>query len=189
MAKRLGIPFLVSLTTYAPEEVTAAYRAISQALDRDCPETAGEEAESEASLARARDCLGGMPVVIDGEAVARPFAFARALLERGFHVRRMLVQKVIPSDRDSFDRVREQWPELELVQPQHHRSSCYRQDLLPDCLAIGYHSGYHCGAGRPEWALGLPWHPGDSAADVGGLPSGVGPEGTDYGRWTGGVTE
>lgn len=146
MAKRLGIPFLVSLTTYAPEEVTAAYQAISQALDRDCPETAGEEAESEASLARARDCLGGMPVVIDGEAVARPFAFARALLERGFHVRRMLVQKVIPSDRDSFDRVREQWPELELVQPQHHRSSCYRQDLLPDCLAIGYHSGYHTGS-------------------------------------------
>lgn len=146
LEKRLGIPSLVSLTTYDPRGVTEAYGNLARVMGLERPETAKEEAESETALSRAKEFLSGMPIVIDGEAVARPFDLALALLERGFCVRRMLVQKVIPSDREAFDRVRAGWPELELVQPQHHRSSRYWQDPLPECLAIGYNSGYHTGS-------------------------------------------
>ncbi len=145
MEKRLAIPWVVSLTTYDPRAVTQAYRSLAKAMGFDPSDLADQEAQSEAALARAREALDGMELVIDGEAVIRPFDLALALLERGFSVRRLLVQKVIPSDREAFEVVGKRWPQLELVQPQHHRSHC-RHSLLPDCLALGYNSGYHTGS-------------------------------------------
>ena len=147
MEKKHGTPWLRALVSYDPREVTKMYRALAAALGADCPDLSGYEAACEEDFARTREVLDGLPVVLDGDAVTRPFDLARALLERGFRVKRLIVQDVVASDAENYRWLRERCAEVEIIQPQDPRRVLFR-DRFPECLCIGYNSGYITGSRR-----------------------------------------
>lgn len=147
MEKKHGTPWLRALVSYDPREVTKTYRALAAALGADCPDLSGYEAACEEDFARTREFLDGLPVVLDGDAVTRPFDLARALLERGFRVKRLIVQDVVASDAENYRWLRERCAEVEIIQPQDPRRVLFR-DRFPECLCIGYNSGYITGSQR-----------------------------------------
>ena len=86
-----------------------------------------------------------MPVIVDGEAITRPFEFARALLENGISVHAVYEQKLKPSDRKDFEWLREKHPEIPIRQTLHPKQT-ERDCAATDCVAIGYSAGYLSGA-------------------------------------------
>ncbi len=145
MQKKHGIPYTMALVSYDPEEVTRTYQGIAKALGVPCPDTSAYEEACHKAMEETAKLLQGMPVVLDSEAAVRPFDFARGLLKHGFQVKRVLVQKVIPSDREAYAWVQQYAPDLSVQQPQHHKAVRF-EDRLPDCLAVGYNSGYLTGS-------------------------------------------
>lgn len=141
MQKKHGTPFCMALVSYDPQEVTGAYGEISEFLGARCPDLRAYQEESSRALEETARLLDGMPVVLDGDAVARPFGLARVLLQNGFIVARVIAQKVIDSDCANYEWICEHYPQLSVKQPQHHRALLF-EDRMPECLAIGYNSAY-----------------------------------------------
>ena len=147
MERRLGIPFLRSWVSYRPEAIEADCRAIAAALGAECPDLRSLRDEAEAALEGLCQ-LCPPPLVLDGDACLRPFDLARAFLERGIAVKRLFVQKVPACDEESFQWLRQNHPETEILQPQHFRRALDGAPRVPDgdCAALGLLSGYLTGS-------------------------------------------
>ena len=86
-----------------------------------------------------------MPIIVDQEAITRPFEFARCLLEAGLNVRRIYSQLLIPSDKENYEWVMENYPEMEIRQPLNPKVT-EEEHVSEDYLAVGYSAGYISGA-------------------------------------------
>ncbi len=145
MQKKHGTPYEMALTSYDPLQVSQTYRGIAAALGADCPDVSDYETRCAEEMEKTAKALGGIPVVIDEDSVARPFDLAKALLEHGFALKRIIAQNVVPTDQQAYEWIRRHAPQIEIVQPQHHRTLLFH-DSMPDCLALGYNSGYLTGS-------------------------------------------
>ena len=145
MENRLGIPYLMALTAFRPENITRTYQRIADRLGAPCPVSDDMEQKARDALLRTAETMNGMPVIVDGEAVNRPFEFARALLENGFSVHSVYEQKLKPSDRENFEWLRETYPQIPIRQTLHPDQTV-RDPSAADCVAIGYSAGYLSGA-------------------------------------------
>lgn len=146
MEKKHAIPYIQSFVSYDMEEIAATYGKIAEALGAEgMPDMSEERAESLQAIASALDRLRNRPVVLDGDAITRPFAFTRAMLGYGFHIPLVIAQDVIPSDKESYEWLRSHRPDIQIIQPQHHRSVLF-ETRIPECLSIGYNSAYITGS-------------------------------------------
>ncbi len=145
MEAKLGIPYLMALTAFRPENITETYRRIAETLGAPCPALEEMEQAARSALRQTAEALNGMPVIVDGEAITRPFEFARALLENGVSVHAVYEQKLKPSDRKDFEWLRETHPEIPVRQTLHPKQT-ERDAAAADCVAIGYSAGYLSGA-------------------------------------------
>lgn len=145
MEEKLGIPYLMALTAFCPENITETYQRIAEKLGAPCPSLEEMEQKARKSLCDTAKALNGIPVIVDGEAVTRPFEFARALLENGVSVHAVYEQKLKPSDRKDFEWLREKHPEIPIRQTLHPKQS-ERDSEAVDCVAVGYSAGYLSGA-------------------------------------------
>ena len=147
MERALGIPFLFLPVSYRIGEIEAGYRQLRDFLapsDAE-PDLSAECAAALRAVEAALRAVGDRPVIVDASATIRPFGLARALLEYGFSVRRVVAQKCIPIDRESLDWLEENRPDVELVQPGHHRAVRF-EGRLAEALAIGVDGAYLAGA-------------------------------------------
>ncbi len=145
MERKLGIPSVEALIAYRPENIRKNYELIANELGVDCPELSEYEKEAEEALLKAQKDIGDMPLILDWECIIRVFEFARCLLENGFSVRRIYSQQVIPSDKENFEWVCENYPDIEILQPQNPRTT-FVDAPEDECIAIGYSAGYLSGA-------------------------------------------
>lgn len=100
MEKRLGIPWVSALTSADPDVSAENYRKIAQALGVKCPDLSSYIYECEAEIRKTQAALGARPIAVDGDAVPRPFDMAKALLNRGFSVKRVSVRNIPSGDAD-----------------------------------------------------------------------------------------
>ena len=145
MQQKLGIPFVMALTAFRPENITKTYGQIAQAMGAQCPDLTAYESAAENALKETARALGDIKIIVDGEAVNRPFEFARALIEAGFTVHSIYEQKLIPADEEDFQWVRENHPEIPIYQPQHPKMTTAKK-TTEECVAVGYSAGYLSGA-------------------------------------------
>jgi nitrogenase molybdenum-iron protein alpha/beta subunit len=145
MQQKLGIPFVMALTAFRPENITKTYGQIAQAMGAQCPDLTAYESAAENALKETARALGDVKIIVDGEAVNRPFEFARALIEAGFTVHSIYEQKLIPADEEDFQWVRENHPEIPIYQPQHPKMTT-AEKTTEECVAVGYSAGYLSGA-------------------------------------------
>lgn len=147
MERVLGIPFLFLPVGYRVEEIEEGYRRLRDFLNPSGREIdlSSERAAALGAVEAALRAVGDRPVIVDASATVRPFGLARALLEYGFSVRRVAAQKCIPIDEESLNWLRANRPEVEVLQPQHHRSVKFDR-RMEEALAIGVDGAYLAGA-------------------------------------------
>lgn len=145
MEKKLGIPFEMALTSFQISGVRETYENIAKQLGTTCPDFAAYEAKCEAAIKETKEVLGDMEIIIDGETITRPFDLAKTLLEAGMKIRCIYEQKVLPSDEENFKWVMEHYPEIQIIQPQHPKTTV-SEKFGADCLSIGFSAAYISGA-------------------------------------------
>ncbi|MBQ7942475.1 MAG: oxidoreductase [Lachnospiraceae bacterium] len=145
MEKKLGIPFEMALTSFQIDCIKETYERIAKQLGVSCPDFTAYEEECRAAMERAAQTVGDMEIIIDGETITRPFDLAKSLLEAGMKVKCVYQQKVLPSDKANFEWVRENYPEILVLQPQHPRTTI-SEKFGVDCLSIGFSAAYISGA-------------------------------------------
>ena len=149
MERRLGIPFLFLPVSYRAEEIEEGYERLREFLapSRSEPDVASDRAAAFGAVEAALSAAGDRPVIVDASAASRPFGMARALLEYGFAVRRVAAQKCIPIDRENLAWLESNHPEVEILQPQHHRVVKFDR-RMEEALSIGIDGAYIAGARR-----------------------------------------
>ncbi len=149
MERCLGIPYLFSPVSYRLDEIGHQYEAIAKSI----PQIAISNMETYKTPAleaieRTLRVIGDLSVVIDASAVCRPFGLARALLEYGFNVRRIMAQKCIPSDQEDERWILERYPRMEVLQPLHH-DMVKGDKRLEESLSVGVEGAYFSGSRYP----------------------------------------
>ena len=145
MQRKLQIPYEKALIAFRPENIKASYEKIAKKLGAKCPNLDGYEEKAIRELELTRKYLGDMPIVLDQEAVTRPFEFARCLLEAGLNVKRVYSQLLIPSDKEDYEWVMAYHPEVEVRQPQNPKVTV-EEHVSDEYMAVGYSAGYITGA-------------------------------------------
>ena len=145
MQRKLGIPYVMALTAFRPETITQTYQHIAKSIGWECPSLREAEQAACTALRKTADALAGVPVIVDGEAITRPFEFTRALLENGFSVHSVYEQKLKPSDLENYNWLRENYPQIPIRQSLHPKQTV-RDPTASECIAIGYSAGYLSGA-------------------------------------------
>lgn len=145
MEKKLGIPFEMALTSFQIDCVKETYDNIAKRMGVTCPDFSAYEEKCKSIMKETAHALGDMEIIIDGETITRPFDLAKTLLEAGMKVKCVYEQKVLPSDETNFNWVRENHPEVKVLQPQHPKTTV-TQKFGVDCLSIGFSAAYISGA-------------------------------------------
>ena len=145
MKKKHKIPYLMTLTSFRVERVTEMYRNLAEALGEQCPELEAYEARCKAAFEETSAYLKDMPIIIDGEAIVRPFDLARSLLEAGMNVKYIYEQKLLPSDKENFEWLQEHHPEVQIMQPQNPKATV-AEKYGKGALSIGFSAAYISGA-------------------------------------------
>ncbi len=114
----LGIPALSLPVSYMPDEVDAAYRALSEALGRDLtPLVADAREQALCAFEKAVADAAGLPLELDMRGAARPFTLAAALADAGLEIARLTLDGHAlryreDNDRASYERMHRAFPEL-----------------------------------------------------------------------------
>ena len=145
MEKKHGIPYEMVLTSFQTDCIRETYEKIAEKLGAKCPDVSAYEKEAEETLKETAATLNGMPVIIDGEAIVRPFDLAKALLQAGINVQCVFEQKLLPSDEENYNWVMEHDPDITILQPQNPKVTVLEK-LEGECLSIGYSAAYITGA-------------------------------------------
>ena len=145
MNRKLQIPYEKALVAFRPENIRANYERIARKLGTECPDLDEYEDEARKELEITREYLNDAPLILDQEAITRPFEFSRCLLEAGFNVKRVYSQQLIPADKEDYEWVMENYPEIEVRQPQNPKATV-EEKVSEDCIAVGYSAGYITGA-------------------------------------------
>lgn len=147
MEEKHGTPFAFLPVSYRMDEIKEQYHTLMTALGKatDDFDLGPYEQATREAINRALAAVGDAPIVVDRSAAVRPFGMARALLEYGFNVVRVQAQECIGSDKGNYEWLCANHPEVEIVQPQHHKA-VLREDGMPDSIAMGVDGAYHTGS-------------------------------------------
>ena len=151
MESELGIPFVFLPVSYRLEQIGRNYETMLAALGgadgarHDSVFLRQQEGRARAKIAEALAAAGDLPIVVDNSAVVKPFELARALVEYGFRVERVVTGDCPEIDREAFEWLQENAPDVRVIQPEHHNSVRFA-DRLEESLAIGLDGAYVTGS-------------------------------------------
>ncbi len=149
--EELGIPYMPFLPCYDPNILETFYQKFGSKLS----EISGKKIEfdteemkkrAEQDLRESAEYLGGQRIAIDFQATTRPVTLARTLLRYGFNVSLIAIDAVSPFEKESFEYLRKNYPDLEVVDPLHHDAPKYEHRSFADALCIGFDCGYMVGS-------------------------------------------
>ncbi len=135
------------LVNYDCEKIKNTYLDLQNILEKKHKKTTEnfnlkeEEEKTKAIIIRAIKKVGKIPISIADSAVLLPCSLAKALLEYGFNVTEVFVQKLLPADKESFEFLCEKYTEVKISQPRHHKSAV-RNNKEKNTIAIGFEGAY-----------------------------------------------
>ncbi len=147
MQEKIDMPFRFLPVAYGLEEIKKTYEQMDEMFEdnKTSFDFTSYEAKAKEAIKRALDVVKDTPIIVDASAVYRPFELAKALLEYGFHVARVQAQDCSASDRMHYEWVTKEHPEVEIVQPMHHKS-VLQENKMPNSIAIGVDGAYLAGS-------------------------------------------
>ena len=167
LENRLGQKHLHLPICYGAKEIDANYMRLAEALGVDAPCFEGERSQAETDLQNALAIIGKTPIVIDYTATPRLLSLARRLLEAGFNVTQVFADTFIPGDKEDFEFLQKNFPELKIT-PTLHVKMRFANKVVPQdtSLAIGQKAAFFTGSTRFAdlvWGRGFYGHAGVSA--------------------------
>lgn len=148
MDKHYGTSSMEAMITYDIDEIRESYEKLTKELSKkhnivDSPKFDIDEQEDETKLAieSAVKKLNNIPISVSNSAVTRPFTLAKALLKYGFNVTEVIAQKVIPTDKEAYEYICKNYPQMPVIQPAHHKNAV-RNNENTNMVAIGFEGAY-----------------------------------------------
>ncbi len=145
MQKKLGIPYKELYICFRMENIYKGYKVIEETLGKRLPDLSVYERNAIKEIKKTKELIGNTGLIVDGEAIIRPFEFAHMLIENGFFVKSIYAQRLIPCDTEDYEWIVNNHPEIAIYQPLSP-STCNMGKKENDCIAIGYSAGYLSGA-------------------------------------------
>lgn len=161
-AERLGKKALYLPGSFDYDEIIRQWKTLEQAVGENVEEVEGIEdtdmhmeksleritkreiALCESALEQARKVVGDVPIMIDHTFHPRPLELAKLLLTHGFSVTRIYLDAVNPEEKDTFEWLKEQYPELE-YEPTIRPEMRMKPRNESDVLAIGQKAAWFTG--------------------------------------------
>lgn len=141
MERELGIPFMKAFPTYDVNEIEKTYRELENLLGIQFDDFSAYKKKAEDAVKKAAEKIGDFPVVIDYQAVRRPFTLANVLFDAGFNVKMIAVDAVPEFEKEACQKILEKIPDLKIIDALHHDSVKF-EHVNEDCLSIGFSIGY-----------------------------------------------
>ena len=143
LENRLGQKHLHLPICYSEREIGENYAALAQALDLPVPDFSEERSKAQKALDEAFSVIGTTPVVIDYTATPRVLSLARRLLETGFNVERIFADVFIPGDKEDFEFLKKNFPELQITPTLHVKMRFANEKKISSkVLAIGQKAAF-----------------------------------------------
>lgn len=141
MERELGIPFMKAFPTYDVKEIEKTYRELENLLGIKFDDFSAYKKKAEDAVKKAAEKIGDFPVVIDYQAVRKPFTLANVLFDAGFNVKMIAVDAVPEFEKEACQKILEKIPDLKIIDALHHDSVKF-EHVNEDCLSIGFSIGY-----------------------------------------------
>lgn len=148
MDKNYGTTSVRYMISYDIDEIRGNYEEWGEVLSQQHSKSenavfdlAGVERETKEMIAHAVKKLNGLPISVASSAVLRPCSLVKALIKYGFTVKEVFVQELLPVDKDAYEYLCENHPEILISQPRHHKSAV-RDNKDTNMVAIGFEGAY-----------------------------------------------
>ncbi len=141
MEKNINIPYQVAFNTYDPNEIEEYYHNIEKKLGIVLPDFSENKKKACLSIKNAQRVIGDYPVVVDYQAVLRPFTLAKVLFDYGFNIKMIFADGVSDFEKSSCQYLMEKIPDLKIINVLHPDSVKF-ENMMTECICIGFSGGY-----------------------------------------------
>lgn len=164
---RIGQKHIHLPLCYQEEEIDRNYALLARALQLPAPDFSREKEETQKALAKALEIIGDREIFLDYTATPRIMSLARRLLEAGFNVKEVFADVLIPGDKEDFEFLQKNFPDL-LLTPTLHVEMRFAapEKLQQNTLAIGQKAAFFTGSSHFAdlvWGRGFYGHKGVAA--------------------------
>ena len=145
LQSRLGQEYLYLPNVTRFQEIRENYKKLSEVLSICPPDHAGYQKQIEEKVEEVKKVIQDTPIALDYTFTFRILNFARFLLEHGFHVSEIFIDKVLPEEEDDSDWILTNHPEViwsPTNQPQMRLRSRTSEGKV---LAVGQKAAYFVG--------------------------------------------
>ncbi len=137
LAERLGSRHRYVPFSFDFDEIDASFDALAKELGLARQDSGPKRRACAEALKQTLALVGDTPVAIDYTFCPRPLGLAKLLLDHGFNVRRVYLDTVSGEEKQTFEALQQQYPEL-LLFPTVHASMRFLASREPTgYLAIG----------------------------------------------------
>lgn len=137
LAQRLDRTHIYVPLSFDFDEIDAGFANLANALAIPLPDSSGKRQACDDMLRETLALVGDTPIAIDYTFCPRPLSLAKLLLDHGFHVKRVYLDVVTGEEKQTFESLQKQYPEL-LLFPTVHASMRFLAEKTPSgYLAIG----------------------------------------------------
>ena len=137
LAQRLGGTHIYVPFSFDFDEIDEAFSHLAKALQIPLSDSAARRQACTDALKETLSLIGDTPIAIDYTFCSRPLGLAKLLLDNGFQVRRVYLDVITGEEKQAFEALRSQYPDL-LLFPTVHPSMRFLAEKEPSgYLAIG----------------------------------------------------
>ncbi len=143
LGKRLNRKHLFLPMSFSEDKIIRNMTLLSNELNvsYDCEEDKERAVEA---IKKARKAVGDRPVAVDYTAVIAPLSLIKLLVEFGFNVKRFYTDSFMPMEREEFDYLKENLPNLEILPTVRPEMGVAGRNQ-PEFLCVGQKSAYFTG--------------------------------------------
>lgn len=145
LRQRLSIEYCFVPVSYRLETIARQYGEMGRHLDILPSSLDASAGEAEAVVGKVKRLVGNRCIHLDAGAFCRPFDTARALVEYGFNVRGVYADKLPAYEKEAFDWLRKNAPEVDMAKTEHH-AMVKTVGGKSDGISLGFNSGYITGS-------------------------------------------
>ena len=142
LSERLGGKHFYLPFSFNYDEIENGFIRLAETLGVPAPDFTGKREACDAAIKETKELIGEKPIAIDYSFCSRPLGLARMLLDAGFKVERVYLDAIIGEEKNDFEYLKEQFPELRLYPTVHAKMRFMSAKEPSDMLAIGQKAAY-----------------------------------------------
>lgn len=142
LSNRLGMEHLYLPNSFDYEKIDRNFEKLADMLEVEAPETEILKEKCERKLAGAKALIGDTPIALDATAVSAFLSLTKLLITHGFHVVRIYTDSFSPEEKEEYEWLQKQAPELTVCATIHPKMRVFPRGQEEKLLAIGQKAAY-----------------------------------------------